>query len=145
MLPKEEEMLKERMRYVLSVKKMSIAKFADSNENARVRYTHQINGSGSVPFSTIYRMLYMFPDVDANWLVSGEGSMSKSYHAAPHIYNNQRTEVHDHGTNTNNYGDSVIPYPVQALLDEKDKRIAELEKDKDLLSGLLASITTPKR
>ena len=67
--------------------------------------------------------------------------MRKADHIAPHIYNNQRTEVHDHATNTNNFGTSTIPYPVQALLEEKDKRIAELEKDKEQLQGLLAVFT----
>ena len=139
-LSNEEMMLKERMQFVLSARKMTIADFADRDETVRVRYTHQINGSGKVPYDTIYRLLYMFPDIDANWLVLGEGGMTRAEHLAPRVYNQQRTEVHDHATNTNNFGGS-IPYPVQALLDEKDKRIAELEKDKTQLQGLLAVFT----
>jgi hypothetical protein len=38
-------------------------------------------------------------------------------------------------------GATTIPYPVQALLDEKDKRIAELEQDKQLLSNIISAFT----
>lgn len=140
-LSKEEEMLKERMRFVLAQKKMSLAKFADGDENARVRYSHQINGSGSVPFSTLYKMLYMFDDIDANWLVLNEGSMSKADHVAPRVYT-QNNNVHDNRAGGNVIvGSGTHVVPSLQKFEELQKRIAELEHDKSFLEGMLAALT----
>lgn len=132
-------MLKERIRQLLHFKRMNFAKLTDS-ETMRARLGRQINGEASVPFTTIYNLLYMFHDVDANWLILGEGSMHKTVDR-PHIHNT-KNEVNGSSAGGSIYvGTSTIPYPVQALLDEKDKRIAELEKDKEQLQGLLSILT----
>ena len=135
----EQKMLKERIRAVLGARRKTASDLGETDNEKKV-YQRQILHDSNVTVETITKILYMFHDVDANWLILGEGLMHKTVDR-PQIYNNHHTEVHDHGTNTNNYGDAVIPYPVQALLDEKDKRIAELEKDKTQLQGLLAVFT----
>ena len=135
----EQKMLKERIRAVLGARRKTASDLGETDNEKKV-YQRQILHDSNVTVETITKILYMFHDVDANWLILGEGLMHKTVDR-PQIYNNHHTEVHDNGTNTNNYGDAVIPYPVQALLDEKDKRIAELEKDKTQLQGLLAVFT----
>ena len=66
--------------------------------------------------------------------------MRKAEHTATSIYNHN--EVNDSTAfGSINVGTSTIPYSVQALLDEKDKRIAELEKDKAQLQGILSFFT----
>ena len=135
----EQKMLKERIRAVLGARRKTASDLGETDNEKKV-YQRQILNDSNVTVETLTKVLYMFHDVDANWLILGEGLMHKTVDR-PQIYNNHHTEVHDHGTNTNNYGDSVIPYPVQALLDEKDKRIADLEKDKAQLQGLLAVFT----
>lgn len=140
MVSNEEKMLKERIRHMLTYKRMTIAKLSD-NDTMRVRLGRQINGPDtSVPFSTLYMLLDMFPDIDANWLILGEGGMTRAEHLAPRIYNHNDASNSRAGGSIN-VGTSTIPYPVQALLDEKDKRISELEKDKEKLQGLLAVFT----
>ena len=135
----EQKMLKERIRAVLGARRKTASDLGETDNEKKV-YQRQILHDSNVTVETVTKILYMFHDVDANWLILGEGSMHKTVDR-PQIYNNHHTEVHDHGTNTNNYGDAVIPYPVQALLDEKDKRIADLEKDKAQLQGLLSVFT----
>ena len=72
---------------------------------------------------------------------SGEGQMQKTSDR-PHIHNT-KNEVNGSSAGGSIYvGTSTIPYPVQALLDEKDKRIAELESDKKQLQGLLSVLTS---
>ena len=141
-LSKEELAAKERMQTILRTRNISLADFADHNETDRVRYTHHISGSGKVPFDTLYKFLYENHDVSAEWIILGEGPMIRTT-VHPQIFNNQRYEMQngDNNSGNMNVGDAVIPYPVQALLDEKDKRIAELEKDKTQLQGLLAVFT----
>lgn len=136
----EEKLLKERIRHMLSYKRMSISKIAEGNETLRVKLGRQINGEDtSVQFSVLYMLLYMFPDIDANWLILGEGLMKKTTDS-PRIYNNH-TDVYDNGSNTTNYGETNLSLSVRMLLDEKDKRIAELEADKKHLQGLLSALT----
>ena len=139
MVSNEEKMLKERIRHMLTNKRMTIAKLSD-NDTMRVRLGRQINGPDtSVPFSTLYMLLYMFPDIDANWLILGEGQMQKTVDR-PQIFNHNEVNQSSAGGSIN-VGTSSIPVPVQMLLEEKDKRIAELEKDKTQLQGLLSVFT----
>ena len=134
-----QKMIKERLGAVLGARKMTASDLGQT-DNEKKMYQRQILGESLVTVDTLCKVLYMFPEVDANWLMLGEGLRTKTVDR-PQIFNNHHTEVHDHGTNTNNYGDAVIPLPVKALLDEKDKRIAELEKFNNQLQGLLAVFT----
>ena len=134
--------IKERIRYALSVSKKSISSITE-DDSERIAFGRQINKDNtSISASTIYKVLYALHNVDANWLILGEGLMQKTVDR-PQIFNNQRYEMQNGQNNsgTINFGDTVIPYQVQALLDEKDKRIAELEKDKTQLQGLLSVFT----
>lgn len=136
----EEKMLKERIRHMLSYKRMSISKIAEGNETLRVKLGRQINGEDtSVQFSVLHMLLDMFHDIDANWLILGEGQMQKTVDR-PQIFNHNEVNGSTAGGSIN-VGNSNIPVPVQMLLDEKDKRIAELEKDKAQLQGFLSIFT----
>ena len=135
----EQKMLKERIRAVLGARRKTASDLGETDNEKKV-YQRQILHDSNVTVETITKILYMFHDVDANWLILGEGLMHKTVDR-PQIFNQQHTEVRDHATNTNNFGTQTIPYPVQALLDEKDARIADLEKDKAQLQGLLAVFT----
>ncbi len=138
----EEKMLKERIRHLLTSKRASVASLAD-NENERVRLRHQINDDALVQYSTLYKLLYMFHDIDANWLILGEGQMTKNS-ARPNIINHNEVNGSKAGGSIN-VGTSAIPVPVQMLLDEKDKRIEELEKNNATLRMVLDSFGSGTR
>ena len=136
----EEKLLKERIRHMLNYKRMSISKIAEGNETLRVKLGRQINSEDtSVQFSVLYMLLYMFPDIDANWLILGEGQMTKTTDR-PNIINHN--EVNGSTAGGSIYvSNSNIPVPVQVLLEEKDKRIAELESNNKTLRTVLDSMT----
>lgn len=138
----EEKMLKERIRHLLTSKRASVASLAD-NENERVRLRHQINDDALVQYSTLYKLLYMFHDIDANWLILGEGQMTKNS-ARPNIINHNEVNGSKAGGSIN-VGTSTIPVPIQMLLDEKDKRIEELEKNNATLRMVLDSFGSGTR
>jgi hypothetical protein len=141
MVSNEEKLLKERIRMLLAKKGLTILDLADGDELVAKRYRNQINGDALVPYSTLYKLLYMFHDISADWLVMGEGAISKADCAAPRIYNT-KNEVHDSKAGGDILvGATTIPCSVQSIINEKDKRIAELERDKELLSGLLSAFT----
>lgn len=137
----EEKLLKDRIVHMLSYKRKSITKISEGNESLRVKLGRQLNPDKdtTVSFDTLYTLLYMFPDIDANWLILGEGPMTKATDR-PNIINHNEVNGSTAGGSIN-VGNSNIPVPVQALLEEKDKRIAELEKDKTQLQGILSVFT----
>ena len=141
MVSNEEKLLKERIRMLLAKNGLTILDLADGDEVVAKRYRNQINGDALVPYSTLYKLLYMFHDISADWLVMGEGAISKADCAAPRIYNT-RNEVHDSKAGGDILvGATTIPCSVQSIINEKDKRLAELEQDKQLLQGLLTAFT----
>lgn len=141
MITDEEKMLKERLRHLLADRKTSIRTIADT-DSERVMLNRQINGEETiVPYRTLYKILYMFPDVSADWLIMGEGGMLKAEHVAPHIHNIKNEVNGSKAGGDINVGTQTIPYPVKSLLDEKDKRIEELERDKKYLQLVIDSMT----
>ena len=154
MVSNEEKLLKDRIIHLLAHKRYSIAKLADT-ESKRVILRRQINGDAVVPFSTLYLLLYTFHDISADWLILGEGSMLKAEHIAPHIHhNNYNNQLAPGSTQTGPVaiGHDTINIIRGREIEERDtiikqqaERIAELEKDKELLSGLLSALTTDKK
>jgi hypothetical protein len=140
MVSEDEKMLKERMRHILHMMRWPLTKFA-ANETQRARLGRQINGDAAVPYSTIVMFLNSFHNISADWLIMGEGGMYKADHTAPRIYNTKNEVNNSTAGGSINVGTTTIPVSVQALLDEKDKRIKELEQDKQLLQGLLSAFT----
>ena len=142
MIANVEKELKERLRALQSLKDIKYSDLAES-KSERVMIGRQFGDNDTtVPFRTLYKILYAYHDVSAEWLMLGEGSWQKTKDC-PKIFNQQHYEMQN-GQNNNgtiNFGDSVIPYPVQALLDEKDKRIEELERDKKYLQLVIDSMT----
>ena len=141
-LTNEEILLKERIRHMLHSRGVTIASISDT-PTLQARFGRQINGDAQVPFTTLYKLLYMFHDIDANWLILGEGQMQKTADH-PCIYNHNEANGSSAGGSIY-VGTSTIPYPVQALLDEKDRRIAELEENNKTLRTVLDAFVAGTR
>ena len=147
MVSNEEKMLKERLRFVFSQYNIKLKDIAPT-KSLQVMLARQIGENDTtVPFRTLYSVLYAHPDIDANWLMLGEGSWQKTKDC-PKIYNQQHYEMQQNGENNSgniNVGDAAISLPVQSLLDEKDKRIAELEKINQTLQNVVNAFTAGLR
>ena len=143
MVSNEEKLLKDRIRHLLSMKRMPIAKLAPT-PTLEARYGRQINGEASVPFSTLQMLLLTFHDIDANWLIMGEGYMQKRENIAPKVYK-QHNEVHNNsaGGDINVGPDTIVTSKtverLEAIVAEKEARIKELEQDKAFLQQLLTN------
>lgn len=141
MISNEEKLLKDRIRHLLNVKGAKITHLAEQ-KSERVMLGRQFADNDTiVPYRTLYKLLYMFDDISADWLIMGEGSMYKADSLAPRVYNT-KNEVHNSTAGGSiHVGTTTIPVPVQQLLDEKDKRIKELEQDKQVLQGVITAFT----
>lgn len=139
----EEKSLKERIRNVIFNKGESISDMAQ-DESDRIQLTRHLNPNKktSVPFWTIFRVLYRYHDIDANWLVIGEGPMLKKDSIAPRVYT-QHNEVHsNHAGGDINVGpDTIVSSKtverLESIIDEKNNRIRELEQDKAFLIQII--------
>ena len=147
MVSNEEKMLKERLRFVFSQYNIKLKDIAPT-KSLQVMLARQIGENDTtVPFRTLYSVLYAHPDIDANWLMLGEGTWQKTKDC-PKIFNQQHYEMQQNGENNSgniNVGDAAISLPVQSLLDEKDKRIAELEKINQTLQNVVNAFTAGLR
>lgn len=149
MVSNEEKMLKERIKHLLVYKKMTISDLT-RDEVLYKRLRRQINDEALVPYSTIYMLLYMFPDISADWLVMGEGSMRKADCLAPKVYNHNQVTNSTAGGDIN-VGVRTVAVPqsfdeiqvkdMQSTIAAQQQRISELENDKQLLQGLLSAFT----
>lgn len=129
MVSNEEKLLKERILEVLKSKKHSITSMALSDSD-RVMLGRQIKGDNTiVPFRTLHRLLDMFPDISAEWLLMGEGPMYKS-------------ESNETNTGLDRVEDTVAN---QEIIDQLQARVAELEKDKHNMQMLIDAITIHPR
>ena len=154
MVTHDEILLKDRIRHLLNLKKVNFGMLADGNETLRARYGRQVNNTDTtVPYTTIHLLLSIFPDISADWLVMGEGSMRKSDCIAPKVYNT-KNEVHNTPTDggiINGGYIATVPVPqtiddiqvkdMQSTIAAQQQRISELEQDKQLLQGLLSAFT----
>lgn len=149
MITEEQKMLKDRVQHLFENKKLKISMMSRS-ESDRVMLGRQIFGKEtSISFQTLYRLLYMYQDIDANWLVMGEGSMYKADHIAPRIYN-QHNEVHSNtaGGDINVGPDTIVTKKtvdsLEATIAAQKKRIQELETINTTLQNVINSTFAPR-
>lgn len=140
MISNDEKMLKERLRFIFGVKKIKIADLTETKSEAVMLSRQLGENDATVPYRTLHRVLYSYPDVDANWLMLGEGSWQKTVDR-PQIFNTKNEVNGSKAGGDINVGTQTIPYPVKALLDEKDARIAELEKMNTTLQNVVNAFT----
>lgn len=149
MITEEQKLLKDRVQHLFENKKLKISMMSRS-ESDRVMLGRQIFGKEtSISFQTLYRLLYMYQDIDANWLVMGEGSMYKADHIAPRIYN-QHNEVHSNtaGGDINVGPDTIVTKKtvdsLEATIAAQKKRIQELETINTTLQNVINSTFAPR-
>ena len=67
-------MIRERIKSVLV--KYSVTLTSISSDSAmQTRLSRQVNGGAAITYDTIHRILDIFPEVSAEWLLRGKGEM----------------------------------------------------------------------
>lgn len=144
----ETELNNTRERIKLCIKnsgKSSTMIAGGSGNPMQTKMSRQINFDTMLTFDVIFHVLQAFPDISADWLLQGEGQMYKSNSS-------------DHPKPSNKSYSSLLPYindSIRTIFNAKDDaidqrdaiiktlrdQIAQLTKDKELLSYLLESLT----
>lgn len=108
-----EDVVKQRIRSFVKDKSLSLNQISKDTGYPQSNLNKQINLNTSVSLSTIIVLLDYFSDLSAEWLLRGEGEMLKS--------NTPQDPL-----------DTLLP-----LLDQRDKRIRDLEIENTLLKAKL--------
>lgn len=69
--------MKDRIRLVMESEDMTPARFADTLQIGRPIISHILNGRNNPSLDVISRILSEIPHINAEWLISGKGSMYK--------------------------------------------------------------------
>ena len=141
MISNLEKELKERLRVLQKLKDIKFSDLSDSKSEQVMMGRQFKENDTTVSCKTLQKVLYAYHDVSAEWLMLGYGSWQRTTDR-PQIFNQQHYEMQngDNNSGTINFGET-IPYPVKALLEEKDKRIAELEKVNQTLQNVVNAFT----
>lgn len=76
-----EDTVRERIMSIIKDGNFSINSLSDGDKTLQRRLNRQINEGASITFETISSILEKFPDVSAEWLIRGSGSMKKEENA----------------------------------------------------------------
>ena len=126
-----EDAITQRIKKIIDSKGLSISSLSSRLNIVRTTLNRQISGeTSSIPVSTIEAILHHFPDISAEWLLRGTGTMEKvnqqigNITASTAIGNN----VNGSGNNISHSGEisfSVIESYI-GIIGEKDKQINRL-------------------
>lgn len=83
-----EELVKQRIKEILGFYNVSQNKFANGDMAFQKRLSNQLNGKTPLSFQTCMTILERFPEISAEWLLRGEGSMLKPHHNSTYNINN---------------------------------------------------------
>lgn len=67
--------MKERIQEYMDIKSINAGELATLLEVQRSNISHILNGRNKPSAALIEKMLHVFPDLNARWLLTGEGSM----------------------------------------------------------------------
>ena len=137
--------VKERVNELLISQSLSVRKLSEQIGVPQKTLNNQVNVSNPalLTLETILLILERFPNVSTEWLLRGNGSMfldekessSDSYTTPAKRTSDYRIKVIEKEDIQSN--DKYL----DALIEEKNKRIADLIEDKKLLHSILQSFT----
>ncbi|MBI9052994.1 MAG: helix-turn-helix transcriptional regulator [Bacteroidales bacterium] len=81
--------MKDRIIQFLRENNLTSTKFADVIGVQRSSISHILSGRNKPSFDFIEKMLIAYPDLDAQWLITGKGDMNSPQ---PSLFNHNKTE-----------------------------------------------------
>jgi len=103
--------MKERLEKILEKFNISASKLAEMMDIQRSGISHILAGRNKPSFDFMVRLTEVFPDIDANWLLTGQGSMLRD-ESESNLNATGSDRPGDSGGETSVYtGTSGKPYP----------------------------------
>ena len=70
--------IKDRIKQLITTKGLTSARFADMIGVQRSGISHILSGRNKPSLDLLNKMLFTFPDISADWLITGQGDMLRS-------------------------------------------------------------------
>lgn len=130
-----ENTINKRIKDVFASKGYSVLKLATEYGVAQSTLNAQISGKSAMAASTIVLVLSAFPDVSAEWLLRGTGSMVIQQKPQPEQHKYEINYGHKVEGNNNITGNSAPVYAGDNCTIQTDSsRINELQQENDRLN-----------
>ncbi len=81
--------MKDRIKQIIENEHMTPARFADSLHIGRAVISHILNGRNNPSLDVVTRILTEMPQINSDWLLSGNGTMYKSQTVENNIFSNE--------------------------------------------------------
>ena len=91
-----ESAIVQRIRKVAESKGLSVTALSKMLGIVQQTLNRQISGDGAMPLSTIDKFLSCFPEISAEWLLLGEGTMMKGANYIPKSFD-AKIEIDNEG------------------------------------------------
>lgn len=122
-----EDLVKQRIREVISQKNTNITAVSRVLGLKQNTLSRQINGNTTMSADTLLSIIGLFPDVNFDWLLTGQGSMLRTApSSSQHIQNRDGIVAG---------GSMIVPshYAAQKIAEKKEGKLLEVKAE---LSGL---------
>ncbi len=103
--------MKERLYLIMRENNLTASAFADAIGVQRSSISHIVSGRNKPSYDFIERILKRFPEINANWLIRGEGDM----------YNFFDQEKNNNKKNVNKGINGGVSEKINEKVNEKDK------------------------
>lgn len=85
--------MQDQIQEILRREDLSSSQFADKIGVQRSSVSHVLSGRNKPGFDFIQKILHAFPNLDADWLITGEGEMYKRRRAGGEIWDGPFSET----------------------------------------------------
>ncbi len=85
--------MKERIQEYMNYKNINAGELATSLDVQRSNISHILNGRNKPSAAFIEKMLTVFPDLNARWLLTGDGNMTNSYHEDNNVPDKEQVQT----------------------------------------------------
>ena len=124
-----EESVNQRIKTVLRKKSLSITAFCKELSLPQTTINKQINGDSKLSFDTIKSFLTRFPDISADWLITGVGDMYGNGQQHHNVYVNSDGAHLVQVANGDNNNQEISPEELKQENDALKRENEALKKD----------------
>ncbi|MEI6574772.1 MAG: hypothetical protein WCO63_01185 [Bacteroidota bacterium] len=121
--------INERVKFIILSKEKSQANFATKHGMSRQYIGQWTRKGGSVGIEVVSKLLYFYPDVNARWLIIGDGDAYES--------NTDKVKQTHHGNGHNISASSIAMDDCKSRLETALKEIEYLKEINQLLKNQL--------
>lgn len=131
------ENIRERIKKALSFHGVALSSIA-IDPAMQTRLSRQVNSGSAITYDTLYRVLYVFPDISAEWLLRGKGEMILSENLPPILGDESENDLNTHAMLAQAKGEiDTLVREIAKLKEKVLKQEGTIEWQKDFISELI--------